>query len=82
MGEILSAVGRRTTAIAFILRKEKTMIDYGTSYFDALKRYVRLQKEYAAYRRKMRMRFVAMIAICCGVCVVHLIIFMFRLIFE
>ena len=55
------------------------MIDYGTSYFDVLKRYVRLQKEYAAYQRKMQMRFVTMIAICCGMCVVHLIIFMFRL---
>lgn len=58
------------------------MTDYGTSYFDALKRYVRLQKEFEEYRRRSRMRFVAMMAICWGSCVVHLIIFMFRLIFE
>ncbi len=58
------------------------MTDYGTSYFDALKRYVRLQREFEEYRRRSRMRFVAMMAICWGSCVVHLIIFMFRLIFE
>lgn len=58
------------------------MINYGTSYFDALKRYVRLQREFEEYRRRSRMRFVAMMAICWGSCVVHLIIFMFRLIFE
>lgn len=58
------------------------MTDYGTSYFDALKRYVRLQREFEEYRRRSRMRFVAMMAICCGSCMVHLIIFMFRLIFE
>lgn len=58
------------------------MTDYGTSYFDALKRYVRLQREFKEYRRRSRMRFVAMMAICWGSCVVHLIIFMFRLIFE
>lgn len=58
------------------------MTDYGTSYFDALKRYVRLQREFEKYRRRSRMRFVAMMAICWGSCVVHLIIFMFRLIFE
>ncbi len=27
------------------------MTDYGTSYFDALKRYVRLQREFEEYRR-------------------------------
>ena len=58
------------------------MINYGTSYFDALKRYVRLQNEFAKYRRRSHMRFVAMMAICWGSCVVHLIIFMLRLIFE
>lgn len=58
------------------------MINYGTSYFDALKRYVRLQREFEEYRRRSRMRFVAMMVICWGSCVVHLIIFMFRLIFE
>lgn len=58
------------------------MTDYGTSYFDALKRYVRLQREFEEYRRRSRMRFVAMMAICWGSCVMHLIIFMFRLIFE
>lgn len=58
------------------------MTDYGTSYFDALKRYVRLQREFEEYQRRSRMRFVAMMAICWGSCVVHLIIFMFRLIFE
>lgn len=58
------------------------MTDYGTSYFDALKRYVLLQREFEEYRRRSRMRFVAMMAICWGSCVVHLIIFMFRLIFE
>lgn len=58
------------------------MTDYGTSYFDALKRYVRLQREFEEYRRRSRMRFVAMMAVCWGSCVVHLIIFMFRLIFE
>ncbi len=58
------------------------MTDYGTSYFDALKRYVRLQREFEEYRRRSRMRFVAMMAICWGSCVVHLIIFMFRLIFR
>ncbi len=58
------------------------MTDYGTSYFDALKSYVRLQREFEEYRRRSRMRFVAMMAICWGSCVVHLIIFMFRLIFE
>lgn len=58
------------------------MINYGTSYFDALKRYVRLQREFEEYQRRSRMRFVAMMAICWGSCVVHLIIFMFRLIFE
>lgn len=58
------------------------MTDYGTSYFDALKRYVRLQREFEEYQRRSRMRFVAMMAICWGSCVAHLIIFMFRLIFE
>lgn len=58
------------------------MTDYGTSYFDALKSYVRLQKEFDEYRRCSQMRFVTMMAICWGSCVVHLIIFMFRLIFE
>lgn len=58
------------------------MTDCGTSYFDALKRYVRLQREFEEYRRRSRMRFVTMMAICWGSCVVHLIIFMFRLIFE
>lgn len=58
------------------------MTDYGTSYFDALKRYVRLQREFEEYRRHSRMRFVTMMAICWGSCVVHLIIFMFRLIFR
>lgn len=58
------------------------MTDYGTSYFDALKRYVRLQREFEEYQRRSRMLFVAMMAICWGSCVVHLIIFMFRLIFE
>lgn len=58
------------------------MTDYGTSYFDALKRYVRLQREFDEYRRRSQMRFIAMMATCWGSCVVHLIIFMFRLIFE
>ncbi len=46
------------------------MTDYGTSYFDALKRYVRLQREFEEYRRRSRMRFVAMMAICWGSCVI------------
>ena len=57
------------------------MADYGTSYFDALKRYVRLQKEFEEYRRKSQMRFVFMIALCAGSCAARLIIFMFKLIF-
>ncbi len=57
-------------------------IDYGKSYFDALKRYVRLQKEFDEYQRRSRMRFVAMIAICWGTCVAHLIIFILNLIFN
>lgn len=57
-------------------------IDYGKSYFDALKRYVRLQKEFDEYQRRSRMRFVAMIAVCWGSCVVHLIIFVLNLIFD
>lgn len=58
------------------------MTDYGTSYSDVLKRYVLLQKEFDEYRRHSHMRLVAMIAICWCSCVVHFIIFMFRLIFE
>ena len=57
-------------------------IDYGKSYVDALKRNVRLQTEFDEYQRRSRMRFVAMIAICWGTCVAHLIIFILNLIFN
>ena len=57
-------------------------IDYGKSYFDALKRYVSLQKEFDEYQRRSRMRFVAMIAICWGSCVVQRLMFLLNLIFN
>lgn len=57
-------------------------IDFGTSYFDALKKYAKLQKEFDEYQRKNQMRFVAMIGICAVACAIHIFIFLFNLIFQ
>lgn len=55
-------------------------IDYGTSYFDALKRYVRLQKEFDAYKRQMRMRMLSMVALLATVSILGLTLFLINLI--
>ncbi len=55
-------------------------IDYGTSYFDALKRYVRLQKEFDAYKRQMRMRMLSMVALLATGSILGLTLFLINLI--
>ena len=55
-------------------------IDYGTSYFDALKRYVRLQKEFYAYKRQMRMRMLSMVALLATGSILGLTLFLINLI--
>ena len=55
-------------------------IDYGTSYFDALKRYVRLQKEFDAYKRQMRMRMLSMVALLATGSILCLTLFLINLI--
>ena len=55
-------------------------IDYGTSYFDALKRYVRLQKEFDAYKRHMRMRMLSMVALLATGSILGLTLFLINLI--
>lgn len=57
-------------------------IDYGTSYFDALKKYVRIQKEYDNYRRKMQMRFILIIGILAASAAIHLALFIISLFFS
>lgn len=57
-------------------------IDYGTSYFDALKKYVRIQKKYDNYRRKMQMRFILIIGILAASAAIHLALFIISLFFS
>ena len=57
-------------------------IDYRTSYFDALKKYVPIQKEYDNYRRKVQMRFILIIGIMAASAAIHLALFIISLFFS
>ena len=57
-------------------------VDYGTSYFDALKKYVRLQKEFDAYKRKVQKQKLLIIGILAASCAVKLAIFFIQLFFN
>ena len=56
------------------------MTDYGNSYFNALKKYVRLQKEFDAYKQKMRMKMLFMVALLTTGCILGLTLFLINLI--
>lgn len=57
-------------------------IDYGASYFDTLKKYVHLQKEFDAYKKQAKKEKTAIAFIAACTILYHILWSLFKLIFN